>query len=127
MNVTMNKDHSMLLPQPVINVMQNLKSTFSSEVGVVFPSSMPESKLEVLVEVFLGIASSPASLSNKGSGCFEGACCLGKGTGTTMPDSGSSPVGVADAVPFLVKSKGVVTEGVDEVGLSGDWSPSKLV
>lgn len=95
----------------------------STEVGVLFPSSMPESELEVLVEVWLGWAStlaSPASLFSKGSGCFEGALCLGKGTGT-----GCSSVGVSAAVPFLGKGKGVVGDGVGVVGLSGDWS--KLV
>lgn len=105
-------------------------STLSStEVGVLFPSSMPESELEVLVEVWLGWAStlaSPASLFSKGPGWFEGVLCLGKGTGT-LSETGGSCVGVSAAVPFLGKGRGVVEEGVGVVGLSGDWSPSKLV
>lgn len=89
--------------------------------GVLFPSSMPESELEVLVEVWLGSASTVASLPTLSSGCFEGTFCLGKGTGT-MPETGCSSVGVSSAVPFLGKG-----EGVGVVGLSGDCSPSKLV
>lgn len=90
---------------------------------------MPESELEVLEEVWLGWAStlaSPASLFSKGSGCFEGVFCLGKGTGT-LSETRCSSVGVSAAVPFLGKGRGVVGDGVGVVGLSGDWSPSKLV
>lgn len=83
---------------------------------------MPESELEVLVEVWLGWAStlaSPASLFSKGSGCFEGVFCLGKGTGT-LSETGCSSVGVSAAVPFLGTGRGVVGDGVVVVGLSGD-------
>lgn len=101
--------------------MQSLKKlTFSStEVGVLFPSSMPESKLDVLVEVLLG----SAAVSSKGSECFEGGFRLGKATGTTMSEPGRSSAGVSGAVSFLGKGRGVVGEGVGVVGLS----PSKLV
>lgn len=90
---------------------------------------MPESELEVLSGVRLGWAStlaSSASLFSKGSGCFEGAFCLGKGTGT-LSETGGSSVAISAAVSFLGKGRGVVGEGVGVVGLSADWSPSKLV
>lgn len=80
---------------------------------------MPESELDVLVEVLLG----SAAVSSKGSACFEGGCCLGKGTGTAMFEPGCSSVGVSGAVTFLDKGRGVDGEGVGVVGLS----PSKLV
>lgn len=78
---------------------------------------MPESELEVLLEAFLG----SAAVSSKGSGCFEGGFCLGKGTGT-MSEPGPSSDGVSGAVPFLGTGRGVAEEGVGVVGLS----PSKL-
>lgn len=80
---------------------------------------MPESELDVFVEALLG----SAAVSSKGSGCFEGGFCLGKGTGTTMSEPGPSSVGVSGAVPFLGTSRGAAEEGVGVVGLS----PSKLV
>lgn len=93
---------------------------------------MPESELEVLVEAWLSdlldsrVASS-ASLSPKSSGSFEGTFCRGRGTGTTMTEPGSSSVGVSGAAPFLGKGTGVVGEGKVGLGVSTDWSTSKLV
>lgn len=96
------------------------KCTFSStDVGVLFPSSMPESELDVLVEVLLG----SAAMSTKGSECFEGGFCLGKTTGATISEPGRFSAGVSGTVSFLGKGTGVVGEGVGVVGLS----PSKLV
>lgn len=80
---------------------------------------MPESELDVFVEVLLG----SAAVSSEGSECFEGGFCLGKGMGTTMVEPGRSSVGDSGAVPFLSKGRGVVGEGVGVVELS----PSKLV
>lgn len=86
---------------------------------MLFPSSMPESEPDVLVEVLLG----SAAVSSEGSESFEGGLCLGKGTGATMFELGNSFVGVSDAVSFLPKGRGVAVEGVGVVGLS----PSKLI
>lgn len=124
MNITQKliKHHLILILQLVFNFLDAKpeKSTFSStEVGVLFPSSMPESKLDVLVEALLG----SAAVSSKGSECFEGGFCLGKGTGTTMLEPGRFSVGVSGAVPFLGKGRGVDEEGVGVAGRS----PSKLV
>lgn len=80
---------------------------------------MPESELAVLVEALLG----SAAVSSEGSECFEGALCLGKGTGTTMFEPERPFVGVSDTVSFLGEGRGVVVEGVGVVELS----PSKLV
>lgn len=76
---------------------------------------MPESELDVFVEALLG----SAAVSSKGSGCFEGGLCLGKGTGTTMSEPGPS----SGAAPFLGTSRSAAEEGAGVVGLS----PSKLV
>lgn len=109
------------------------KSTFSSSnVGVLFPSSITESELEVLVEAWLSdlldssVASS-ASLSAGSSGTFGGRFCRGRGTGTTMTDSGSSSVPVSGPAPFRGKGIGVVGDGVVGLGMSTECSSSKLV
>lgn len=109
------------------------KSTFSSSnVGVLFPSSMPESELEVLVEAWLSVlldssVASSASLSAESSGPFGGRFCRGRGTGTTTTDSGSSSVPVSGPAPFRGKGIGVVGDGVVGLGMSTEWSSSKLV
>lgn len=109
------------------------KSTFSSSsVGVLFPSSMPESELEVLVEALLSDfldsrGASLASLLPKSTGSVEGRLFRGRGTGTAMMEPGCSSVGVSGAAPSLDESIGVVREAEVGLGVSEDWSPSKLV
>lgn len=44
-----------------------------------------------------------------------------------MTEPGCSSVGVSGSAPFLGRGIGVVGEGVVGLGVSGDWSPSKLV
>lgn len=93
---------------------------------------MPESELEVLVDALLSdvldsrVASS-ASLLPKSCGTFKGGFCRGRGTGATMMGPGSSSVGVSGSAPSVDKIIGVVREAEAELGVSEDWSPSKLV
>ena len=129
MNKPMNTPQSVSLLSHISFSESKTKSTFSSDVGVLFPSSMPESELEVLVEASLSdsILTSLASLSPSSSGCFWGRLCRGRGTGTTMTEPGCSSVGVSGSASFLGKGIGVVGEGVVGLGVSGGGSPSKLV
>lgn len=105
------------------------KSTFSSSmVGVLFPSSMPESEEVVLVDASLSDLSdsrTSPSRSSISSGSFLGRLCRGRATGTAMVEPGCSSDGVPGWFCFLGKGVGAV--GVEGLGGSGGWSPSKLV
>lgn len=93
---------------------------------------MPESELEVLLEALLSDlsdsgAESSASLSAGSSDSFEGRFCRGRGTGATMMEPGLSAVGVSAVASCL--GRGIAVGGEADVGLgvSTEWSPSKLV
>lgn len=101
--------------------------------GVLFPSSIPESEKVVLVEDSLSDFSdsdfsriSPI-LSPTSSGSFLWTFCCGRGTGTAMVEPGSSSVDVSGWFSFLGNGTGAGEEGVVGLGVSGGWSPSKLV
>lgn len=109
----------------------------SSGVGVLFPSSIPESELEVLEEDSLSdlcelSLSSSASLLANSCGSF-GGFCRGRGTGVTVTVPASIPVGEFDRSPVLGRGDGCGWyaggdgDGVVGLGVSGEGSTSKLV
>lgn len=93
---------------------------------------MPESELEVLLEALLSDlsdsgAESSASLSTGSSDSFEERFWRGRGTGATMMEPGLSAVGVSGAASCLARGIGAGGEADVGLGVSTEWSPSKLV
>lgn len=95
----------------------------SSHVGLLFPSSMPESELEVLVEVSL------SDLSAASWPPLKGRFCRGRGTGGTCvePEPRLSPLSALATVSFLRGGVGEACKVVLGLGTPTEQSPSKLV
>ena len=96
--------------------------------GVLFPSSMPESELEVLVETLLSDLpdserTSSGSLWAGSPGSSRGRVWRGRGTGA----GGGAGAGAGAWYSFLGGGMGVVVLGVAGPVLVGDWSPSELI
>lgn len=110
------------VPMPILS---------SSGVGVLFPSSIPESELEVLEEASLSdfselSLSSSASLLANSCGSL-GGFCRGRGTGATTTEPASSPVSESGRGPVLGKGTGDDGDGMVGLGVSAEASTSKLV
>lgn len=93
---------------------------------------MPESELEVLLEALLSDlsnsrAESSASLSTGSSDSFEARFCRGSGTGATMMEPGLSSVAVSAVASCLGRGISAGEEADAGLGVSTEWSPSKLV
>ena len=111
------------------NNIKGRRTFSSSDVGVHFPSSMPESELDVLVETLLSDLpdserTSSGSLSDSSPWSSRRRFWRGRGTGAAGPTASAS---AGAAYSFLGEGMGVVVLGVAGPVLVGDWSPSELI